>query len=164
MLFHSVALQIATVTTCCFILKNVTESRSFIPTNSTNEPLWVSSDVDPGRPDRAIMFKPFHTTAWTFLYRVASYPLEVCELGQMWTPPREDCPCVCQLYRCRFFWLPLKRPHPGIIIIKLSKWGSSRLFWKTLTPKSSITRDFLRLRSPLSSFWILVSGRTDVSS
>lgn len=45
------------------------------------------------------------------------------------------------------------------IIVKLSKWGSSRHFWKTQTLKSSITPGFLRPRSPLSSFWILVSFR-----
>lgn len=81
-------------------------------------------------------------------------------LGQMWPPTREErCPCLCQ--HCRRWngrvfseflcngWSQASLNFP--------KWGSSRVFWKTPTPKSSTTPGFLRPRSPSSSFWILVS-------
>lgn len=105
---------------------------------------WACSNVDPG--SRSLLVS-YPVTLWSWLCRVASspppWPVE------MWPPLGETHrPSICP-------------PSPNFFSLtsslKLSIWGSSGLCWKTATPKSSITPDFHRPRSPSSSFWISVS-------
>lgn len=148
---------------CCFILKNITESRSLIATSSTVELLWMSNDVVRSR-------KPSsgHDDSILSYNRMDIYlSRRFVSAGGLRAGTHVDSrQRVLSAVRlsplpgiiwCCFSWISFKRSHPGSIN-KLSKWGSSCLFWKMQTPKSIITRNFLRLRSPSSSFWILVSS------
>lgn len=94
---------------------------------------------------------------WTFIRLFASCPPDK-KCGRRWE--RRAVRLAVNIAgdeMVAFCWIPLSRSDPAIST-KLSKWGSSCLCWKTRTPKSSITPDFRPRRSPLSSFWILVSN------
>lgn len=91
----------------------------------------------------------YRAALWLWVCRVASSPPWPVE---MWpTLEEKHRPSIYQRFLNHF------SRTPGASSFKLSKWGSSCLYWKTATLKSSITPDFHRLRSPSSSFWISVS-------